>query len=55
MWYSEIEDWDPKTGDPDLMPYGNGIPKITKKLNYTAPINDANAIEDLFKKSGQIF
>ena len=52
MWYSEIEDWDPKTGDPELMPYGNGIPKITKKLNYTAPINDANAIEDLFKKSG---
>tara|TARA_B100000959_G_scaffold155209_2_gene162741 strand:- start:32012 stop:33328 length:1317 start_codon:yes stop_codon:yes gene_type:complete len=52
MWYSEIEEWDPKTGDPDLLPFGEGIPSVTKKLNYTAPINDANAIEDLFRKSG---
>ena len=52
MWYSEIEEWDPKTGDPDLLPFGEGIPNVTKKLNYTAPINDANAIEDLFRKSG---
>ena len=35
MWYSEIEDWDPKTGNPDLLPFGEGIPKVTKKLNYT--------------------
>ena len=26
MWYSEIEDWDPKTGNPDLLPFGEGIP-----------------------------
>ena len=52
MWYSEIEDWDPKSGDPELMPYGDGIPKVTKKLNYTAPINDADAVEDIFKKHG---
>jgi len=45
MWYSEIEDWDPSSGNPELLPYGDGVPKITKKLNYTAPINDANAIE----------
>jgi len=51
MWYSEIEDWDPKTGNPDLLPFGEGIPKVTKKLNYTVPINNANAVEDLFKKS----
>ena len=51
MWYSEIEDWDPKTGNPDLLPFGEGIPKVTKKLNYTVPINNANAVEDLFKQS----
>lgn len=51
MWYSEIEDWDPKTGNPDLLPFGEGIPRVTKKLNYTVPINNANAVEDLFKKS----
>ncbi len=52
MWYTEIEEWDPRAGDPDLLPFGEGIPSVTKKLNYTAPINDANAIEDLFRKSG---
>ena len=50
MWYAEIEDWDPKKGDPEILPEGDGIPKIIKKLVHTIPLNDANAIEDLFKK-----
>ena len=31
MWYAEIEDWDPKEGDPEILPEGDGIPKIIKK------------------------
>jgi glutamate-1-semialdehyde 2,1-aminomutase len=50
MWYSEIEDWDPKDGEPEVLPFGEGVPQITKRLYYTAPLNDANAVEDLFKK-----
>ncbi len=49
MWYSEIEDWEPADGDPDVLPYGDGVPKITKRMFHTAPMNDANALEDLFK------
>jgi len=50
MWYSEIEEWDPKNGAPEVLPYGDGVPRITKRLFHTAPLNDANAIEELLKK-----
>lgn len=50
MWYSEIEEWDPNDGDPEILPYGEGVPQVTKRLFHTAPLNNANAIEDLFRK-----
>ena len=50
MWYSEVEEWDPSQGAPEVMPYGDGVPQVTKRLFHTAPLNDANAIEDLLKK-----
>ena len=49
MWYSEVEDWEPSDGDPEVLPYGEGVPKITKRMFHTAPMNDANALEDLFR------
>lgn len=49
MWYAEVEEWD-KTGVPDLLPYGDGVPSVTKKLFHPVPLNDANAAEDLLKK-----
>jgi len=49
MWYSELEEWTPGDGPPEVMPYGKGIPAVLKKLFYTVPMNDANALEDLLK------
>ena len=49
MWYSEIEDWDPEDGAPPIMPYGDGVPAVLKRLYHTVPLNDANAVEDLFR------
>ena len=49
MWYSEVEDWVPSDGDPEVLPYGEGVPKITKRMFHTAPMNDADALEDLFR------
>jgi glutamate-1-semialdehyde 2,1-aminomutase len=49
MWYSEIEDWDPKDGAPPIMPYGEGVPAVLKRLYHSVPLNDANAVEDLLK------
>jgi glutamate-1-semialdehyde 2,1-aminomutase len=50
MWYSEVEDWDPDQGSPEVLPYGEGVPVVTKKLFHTVPLNDANAIEDVFRE-----
>jgi len=49
MWQSELENWDQK-GDPELLPYGDGVPAVTKKLFHPVPLNDANVAEDLLKK-----
>lgn len=53
MWYSEVEEWDPSQGAPEVLPYGDGVPKVTKRLFHAAPLNDANAIEDLLRKHHQ--
>lgn len=53
MWYSEVEDWTPGDGDPAVVPFGDGVPAVTKKLFHTVPLNDANALEDLLKKKHQ--
>lgn len=50
MWYSEVEDWEPGDGRPELLPFGDGVPAITKRLFHPVPLNDANALEDLMKR-----
>lgn len=50
MWYSEVEEWEPGDGTPDLLPFGDGVPAVTKRLFHPVPLNDANALEDLMKK-----
>ena len=37
MWYSEVEEWTPGDGSPEVMPYGEGVPAITKKLFTQCP------------------
>ncbi len=51
MWYAEVEDWNPEEGEPEVLPYGDGVPRVTKRLVHTAPLNDANAVEDLLKEN----
>ncbi|NNC56370.1 MAG: aminotransferase class III-fold pyridoxal phosphate-dependent enzyme [Woeseiaceae bacterium] len=50
MWYSEVEEWQPGDGAPDVLPFGGGVPAITKRLFHPVPLNDANALEDLMKR-----
>ena len=49
MWHSELEEWD-EEGDPELRPYGEGIPEVTRDLCYPVPLNDANVVEDLLRR-----
>ena len=50
LWYSEVEDWKPEQGDPEVLPSCDGAPSIIKRLFHTVPLNDANALEDVLKK-----
>lgn len=50
MWYSEVEEWTPGIGSPDILPYGEGVPELIRPLFYTVQLNDANTLEDLLKK-----
>ena len=31
LWYTEVEDWDPKNGPPEVLPYCEGTPKIVNR------------------------
>jgi glutamate-1-semialdehyde 2,1-aminomutase len=49
MWYSAVEDWNQK-GNPESLPYGEGVPAVLRNLMHHVPLNDANAAEDVLKK-----
>jgi len=49
LWRSNMKDWD-QSREPELLPYGDGVPAATRKLFHPLPLNDANRAEDLLKK-----
>ncbi len=54
MWMVNLADWDPASGlEPIVAPYSHGIPQRLKDLVYLTPMNDANRLEDIFKKHSQ--
>lgn len=53
MWMANMSTWDPNSGlEPTIAPYSQGIPVATKDLVHLTPMNDANRLEDVFKKHG---
>ena len=50
LWYTEVEEWTPSDGDPEVLPYGEGVPAIVKPLFHSVPLNDANTVEDVMRK-----
>jgi glutamate-1-semialdehyde 2,1-aminomutase len=50
LWYSEVEDWKASEGDPELMPFCDGVPDLYSHLVYSVPLNDANRVERLFQR-----
>ena len=51
LWYTEVEDWKPQDGAPEVLPFGEGVPELMKPLFHAVPLNDANALEDVLKKN----
>ncbi len=52
LWYTPIEDWDPLSGEPHLVPYSAGVPGMLRSLLHAVSMNDANRLESVFKAYG---
>jgi glutamate-1-semialdehyde 2,1-aminomutase len=50
LWGVDLDNWDPKQGEPALEADSKGIPSVLKDLVHILPLNDANRVEDLFRK-----
>jgi glutamate-1-semialdehyde 2,1-aminomutase len=49
LWESDVESWD-RTGTPAVVPYGEGVPGVTKQLYHPVPLSDAGFAEDVLKE-----
>jgi glutamate-1-semialdehyde 2,1-aminomutase len=53
MWQANMEDWTPGSNeDPEVVPYGKGIPPTVKQLAHLVPMNDMQRLEDTFRRNG---
>ena len=52
LWMAALDNWDPsKTNeDPPVVPYSAGVPETVRQLLYMTQMNDANRLEDLFRR-----
>jgi glutamate-1-semialdehyde 2,1-aminomutase len=53
MWQADIEHWEDPSGDPQIIPYGTGIPGLVKQLVHWVPLNDADHLEDVLRAHGE--
>ncbi len=53
MWMANMDAWDPKSGsEPATVPYSRGIPTRLRDLVHLTPMNDAQRLEDIFRRHG---
>ena len=56
MWQSNVEDWNADSNDdPDVIPYGKGIPQMVKSMVHLTQMNDLQRLSDVFAKYGDTF
>ncbi|HEY1725055.1 MAG TPA: aminotransferase class III-fold pyridoxal phosphate-dependent enzyme [Steroidobacteraceae bacterium] len=49
MWYTPMDKWS-QVGDPVVYPYSEGVPLSTRNFAHFVQANDANQLEDVFKR-----
>jgi glutamate-1-semialdehyde 2,1-aminomutase len=50
MWYTPMEKWG-QVGEPEIRPYSEGIPLGSRGYAHFVQANDANQLEDTFKRN----
>jgi len=51
MWYTPMEKWS-QVGDPQVVPYSEGVPLASRSFAHFVQANDANQLEDVLKRHG---
>ncbi len=49
MWFTPMDKW-AQVGDPEVQPYSEGVPVSTRSFAHFVQANDANQLEDVFKR-----
>ncbi len=49
MWFTPMDKWS-QVGDPEVRPYSEGVPVSTRSFAHFVQANDANQLEDVFKR-----
>src|SRR6266403_378346 len=49
MWFTPMDKWS-QVGDPEVKPYSEGVPISTRSFAHFVQANDANQLEDVFKR-----
>ena len=52
LWGVDMENWSAGQGEPEVGADSAGIPSVLQDMVHILPLNDANRVEDLFKKDG---
>jgi glutamate-1-semialdehyde 2,1-aminomutase len=52
MWFTPMDKWT-QIGDPEIKPYSEGVPVSTKSFAHFVQANDADQLEDVFKRHGR--
>lgn len=53
MWQADVEGWQQGgNADPEVVPYGKGIPPTVRSLAHLTPMNDLQRLEDVFRRHG---
>ena len=50
MWFTPMEKWN-EVGEPTVYPYSEGVPVGLRSFAHFVQANDANQLEDVFKRS----
>jgi glutamate-1-semialdehyde 2,1-aminomutase len=53
LWMADVEGWDPRSNrDPEVVSYSRGVPLSLRTLAHLVPMNDAQRLEDTFRRHG---
>jgi len=49
MWFTPMDQWN-QVGEPEIKPYSEGVPLSTRSFAHFVQANDANQLEEVFKR-----